>query len=113
MIDTLKNRLKSMRVVHPMLPLWRVVRERLRKARAEQSDLPNSVSIELTNECNLKCLKCPTYEANRSRGMMSQDLYQKILHDIQGATSKTQLSLSGGGEVILHKTTSGIDREGR
>ena len=103
MIDALKNRLKSMRVVQPMLPLWRVLRERWRKARAEQSDLPNSVSIELTNECNLKCLKCPTYEANRSRGMMSQDLYQKILDDIQGATSETELALSGGGEAILHK----------
>ena len=50
MIDALKNRLKSMRVVQPMLPLWRVIRERWRKARAEQSDLPHSVSIELTNE---------------------------------------------------------------
>ena len=103
MIDALKNRLKSMRVVQPMLPLWRVIRERWRKARAEQTDLPHSVSIELTNECNLKCLKCPTYEANRSRGMMSQDLYQKILDDIQGATSKTELALSGGGEAILHE----------
>lgn len=86
-------------------PLVEFVRERRLQAsirRALRSPLPEMVNIELTNECNLRCAKCPTYEAVRARGMMDPELFEKIMRDIALAKAPTSLALNGGGEALLH-----------
>ena len=41
--------------------------------------MPNSLDIELTNRCNLKCPGCPREDMNRPQGDMSFDLFKKII----------------------------------
>lgn len=98
----LKNRLRGTKFG---APLFRYVRaRRLQRdvdALAGQS-LPRSVIVELTNVCNLRCAKCPTYEVARGRGMMDRELFQKLLADIATAGGRTTMSINGGGEAVLH-----------
>lgn len=64
--------------------------------------IPKDVSVELTNDCNLRCAKCPTYEADRGKGFMSPELFYKILNDIKESGGKTVLTFTGGGEATLN-----------
>ena len=41
--------------------------------------MPNSLDIELTNRCNLKCPGCPRGDMNRPPGDISFDLFKKII----------------------------------
>ncbi|MCB0804878.1 MAG: SPASM domain-containing protein [Bacteroidales bacterium] len=45
---------------------------------------PFSVSIEPTTSCNLRCPECPSglRKFSRNTGMLTLDLYNKIIHDI-------------------------------
>ncbi len=63
--------------------------------------LPRQICIEVTNDCNLKCAKCPTYDAKRGRGYMSMEIYEKIMADIAKARGKTDISFTGGGEPTI------------
>jgi MoaA/NifB/PqqE/SkfB family radical SAM enzyme len=73
-----------------------------RYAPAEKRSLPPGVSIELTNNCNLMCAKCPTYEASRGRGFMPRERFNSIMEDIGNASDTIHVGLSGGGEAIMH-----------
>jgi MoaA/NifB/PqqE/SkfB family radical SAM enzyme len=75
----------------------------LRGERVVARRLPEVVNLELTNNCNLMCAKCPTYDARRGRGFMSRQLFTKVIHDIEeGADPVMSVGLSGGGEPVLH-----------
>jgi MoaA/NifB/PqqE/SkfB family radical SAM enzyme len=43
--------------------------------------LPEIVQIESTNICNAKCVFCPRDEMHRRQGVMSWDLYRKIVDE--------------------------------
>jgi MoaA/NifB/PqqE/SkfB family radical SAM enzyme len=43
--------------------------------------LPEIVQIESTNICNAKCVFCPRDEMHRRQGVMSLDLYRKIVDE--------------------------------
>src|SRR6188472_3217327 len=43
--------------------------------------LPEIVQIESTNICNAKCVFCPRDEMHRRQGIMSLDLYKKIVDE--------------------------------
>jgi MoaA/NifB/PqqE/SkfB family radical SAM enzyme len=43
--------------------------------------LPEIVQIESTNICNAKCVFCPRDEMHRRQGIMSLDLYRKIIDE--------------------------------
>ena len=43
--------------------------------------LPEIVQIESTNICNAKCVFCPRDEMHRRQGVMSQDLFRKIVDE--------------------------------
>src|SRR5215217_9440726 len=43
--------------------------------------LPEIVQIESTNICNAKCVFCPRDEMHRKQGIMSFDLFTKIVDD--------------------------------
>jgi radical SAM protein with 4Fe4S-binding SPASM domain len=71
--------------------------------RQQWLSIPREIALELTNDCNLKCAKCPTYETNRSRGIFPQEVFEKLMNDIQKAPrGKTNLTFTGAGEPSLH-----------
>jgi radical SAM protein with 4Fe4S-binding SPASM domain len=65
-------------------------------------DFPVCLDIELTNNCNLHCLMCPTGSgvSKRTKGYMSGSIFEKILKNIQG--QKIGLFFKGWGEPLLH-----------
>lgn len=65
---------------------------------------PRYLDIELTNTCNFKCLMCPTGtgSSKRPRGMLSEELFEKLLAEI--APHKTALRFIRWGEPLLHKS---------
>lgn len=71
--------------------------------RQQWLSLPREIALELTNDCNLRCAKCPTYETNRKRGNFSSEVFEKLLADIKNAPrGKTILTFTGAGEPSLH-----------
>jgi len=87
--------------VHPSAGKSRDLANLIAKLSARR--IPEVVNAELTNNCNLKCAKCPTYDASRGRGMMSRELFTKILSDVrEGGDAVASLGLSGGGEAVTH-----------
>lgn len=60
-----------------------------------------SFAIEPTNICNLKCGMCYAQTSKREQGMMSYDLYQKIIDEV--VTLKIDcIGLNYGGEPTVH-----------
>jgi MoaA/NifB/PqqE/SkfB family radical SAM enzyme len=66
-------------------------------------DFPVCIDIELTNICNLHCLFCPTGTgvSIRDKGFMSEEIFEKIIKNLQGY--KVGLRFSRWGEPTLHK----------
>ncbi|MBU3190605.1 radical SAM protein [Clostridium bowmanii] len=60
------------------------------------------IDIEVTNNCNYKCLMCPvgTGSINRKQGFMNEYVYDKILNEIK--EYKTPLRFIRWGEPTLH-----------
>jgi len=58
--------------------------------------------IELTNNCNLRCAKCPNIRTSRARGFIDDALVEKVLSDIESAGISTEIAFSGSGEPTLH-----------
>jgi len=59
-----------------------------------------SVMLELTNQCNLKCMMCPVNRSmERARGFMSFDLFRRIIDDNPGLE---YVLLYNWGEPFLH-----------
>ena len=64
---------------------------------------PNTISIEVTNNCNNQCLICPHgYNLFIKKGYMTKELYLKILDDIDFLKYDLNLELHGIGEPLLH-----------
>ena len=65
-------------------------------------DFPVCIDMELTNNCNLHCLFCPTGTgtSTRNKGFMAEEVFQKILENLKG--TKVGLRFSRWGEPTLH-----------
>jgi len=65
-------------------------------------NFPVCIDVELTNNCNLHCLFCPTGTgvSKRSKSFMSDEVFHKIICDIKGR--KIGLRFSRWGEPTLH-----------
>ncbi len=98
----LKNSLKNNHTLGPVVAFLRDKKFRSWAHRMVERDLPNLVIVELTNHCNLRCAKCPTYDAKRGRGFMSEATFDKILSDISKSSIPTRVGLNGAGEALLH-----------
>lgn len=64
--------------------------------------MPRFIELEITNHCNFKCLMCKTGLgiAKRKRGYMTDEVFEKIVSEIEG--SGTILKFVGQGEPPLH-----------
>jgi MoaA/NifB/PqqE/SkfB family radical SAM enzyme len=80
----------------------RRARQALERRKVEHRKLPACIAIELTNNCNLQCAKCPTNESGRARGYLDGSLYRKLLSDVERAGTPVEIALSGAGEPTLH-----------
>src|SRR3954453_3578089 len=58
-----------------------VRRLRLATGRARAPGLPEIVQIESTNLCNAKCVFCPRDDMHRKQGVMSVELFKKIVDE--------------------------------
>jgi radical SAM protein with 4Fe4S-binding SPASM domain len=74
----------------------------LQRKKFAAKALPSMVLIELTNNCNLRCAKCPNMRTSRARGFIDNALVEKVLGDIASAGVPIEIALSGAGEPTLH-----------
>jgi len=63
---------------------------------------PNDIMIEVTNECNLRCITCYSHQDDRVKKYMSFDIFKKVINEIPEKNSKT-ISLYNYWEPLLHK----------
>ena len=64
--------------------------------------LPEIVQIESTNICNAKCVFCPRDEMHRKQGVMSRDLFRKIVDEC-AALGITHVRMHNYGEAFLDR----------
>ncbi len=67
-------------------------------------DFPEVVRIEPASQCNLACSHCPTGTVTLNRGLMSEDIFQKIVLELaENQSSIRVVVLYHGGEPLLNK----------
>jgi len=71
---------------------------------------PTSVSIEITDLCNLACPSCPQPQMTGEKGYMSDELFQKIVDECAGQPSFSSLVITGYGEPLLHSQLCSMSR---
>lgn len=65
-------------------------------------DAPRTVNIESTSHCNAKCLTCPHPHHERLRGIMDDDLYEKVLDECVALGVK-KIHLQNFGEPLIDR----------
>lgn len=63
--------------------------------------VPPSISLELTNICNIACTYCTSPLARRPQGMMSQSTFDNLVAQLAAAEVK-RVRIVGNGEPTLH-----------
>ena len=64
--------------------------------------LPEIVQIESTNICNAKCVFCPRDEMHRAQGVMSRELFRKVVDEC-AALGITHVRMHNYGEAFLDR----------
>ncbi len=64
-------------------------------------DFPQDIMIEVTNECNLRCITCYSHQDWRKREYMPFSVYQKVIDEIPEKNNKS-ISLYNYWEPLLH-----------
>src|SRR5206468_2345868 len=83
MSESLKIKARGRRAVERLLraeakPVRRLL---LATGRDRAPRMPEIVQIESTNICNAKCVFCPRDEMHRRQGIMSVELFKKIVDE--------------------------------
>lgn len=65
------------------------------------STFPNRVTVELTNQCNLRCTMCPRVYMKSLKGFMSISLFKKIIDEISTHNNIALVPFFRG-EPLLH-----------
>ncbi len=65
------------------------------------ASFPPIIALELTNYCNLKCPYCTSPLAQRERGYMSDEVFEKVMADLTRG-KKNRVQIIGNGESTLH-----------
>ena len=100
----LKVRARARRTVESMLrsqakPVRRLL---LATGRDRAPRLPEIVQIESTNICNAKCVFCPRDDMHRRQGIMSFDLFRKIVDEC-AALGITHVRVHNYGEPFVDR----------
>jgi hypothetical protein len=77
----------------------------LASGRERSPRLPDIVQIESTNICNAKCVFCPRDEMHRAQGVMSRELFRKIVDEC-AALGITHVRMHNYGEAFLDRYLS-------
>src|SRR5512143_1147940 len=64
--------------------------------------LPEIVQIESTNICNAKCVFCPRDEMHRRQGVMSVELFRKVVDEC-AALGITHVRMHNYGEAFIDR----------
>ena len=75
-----------------------------RNAQLKSTKFPRQVWIENTNHCNAECIICPRELQTRPKGIMSFDIYKKIILEISKYSNKVdRVHMHNFGEPLLDK----------
>jgi radical SAM protein with 4Fe4S-binding SPASM domain len=77
-----------------LLNRWRQAREYLQGATRCRA-LPNFITLELTNLCNLNCVLCPHSKLTRPQGVMELELFKTIIDQVKDYVEVVDLDLYG------------------
>ena len=69
--------------------------------KTKRPTFPYLIDIELTNKCNLSCSFCRRNDMEREQGMMSDDTFEFIVHEVEN--KDCSLRFIRWGEPTLHK----------
>lgn len=69
----------------------------------EEQDFPSVVLIDTISYCNLKCSMCPHKHMRRKPGIMSWELYKKIIDEIAVKNPEAQIWITFFGEGLILK----------
>jgi len=65
--------------------------------------MPQSIFIDVTNACNLRCPVCPTHlYMTRAKGFMDLDLFKSIIDEFKSIEVKPNIYMYFAGEPLLH-----------
>jgi len=67
-----------------------------------REEFPGTVSIEVTNHCNIGCPTCPQPLLSGERGYLDIDLFRNIVDECSRFYSCTSIVFTGFGEPLLH-----------
>lgn len=77
-----------------------------RHQRLPVPEFPQSILLEPTNACNLRCRMCPAYgegvKKSREVGFIKKELWMKAIDEIGSWPSPVNLDIHGAGEPLLH-----------
>lgn len=79
---------------------WRDVEDRFTSIGP---DIPDTLMLELTNACNLRCVMCRNATMKRKRGFMSMDLIDRSLSEAKKLGIK-KVALYTTGESLMHSS---------
>ena len=80
----------------------KLVRRVLAATGRDEAPLPEIVQIESTNICNAKCVFCPRDEMHRAEGIMSFDLFRKVVDEC-AELGITHVRMHNYGEAFLDR----------
>jgi len=87
----------------PFKPIWDIINSGTNAERMERlPDFPRIIDLELTNDCNLRCLMCPTgmNTSIRKRGYIGTSNIIRVVQEC--AKYNTPIRLIRWGEPMLH-----------
>lgn len=65
------------------------------------TEYPLNIAVEVTNHCNLNCVMCKNDQMKRKRGIISIDLYKKIIDETAQVNPATRIWLDFYGEAMI------------
>lgn len=72
------------------------------------ASFPSRLVLELTPLCNLSCPMCPRHYIKDTEGYMSQQLFRKLVDEIEAENNQAILLPFWRGESCLHPNFSGL-----
>lgn len=64
-------------------------------------EVPPSLHVEFTNQCNLACTYCNTHDEPRVKGMMSAEVFERLVEEVRSSGVR-RINLVGNGEPTIH-----------